>query len=281
MIEISPKTKRILILAGLGLLFITLGAAIFQSVQLTHTKTVKQISIYESSTDWYSTGPIIAQKGDRLKIDVTSTGGNAKLKVESQDGKSILSEVEASRFNYDITLPNDNTYTVYIWTRAWPFSSTFVAVHGSIVQSRIMLEFFPAGYAASALILVGVGLFCVIGLMYYRDVVGVREKSRVEQEWAEYKKYKKEEAQNQNQNRSEKNRRTTNSHTADDPYTILGVSKFASRSEVVDAYRRLAKEWHPDKFAKHQDPKVWEMANEKFKKINAAYEEIKRIKGWN
>ena len=96
-----------------------------------------------------------------------------------------------------------------------------------------------------------------------------------------FKKYKNEEAKNQNKNQSEKNQRKINNQTTDDPYTILGVFKFASRSEVVDAYRKLAKEWHPDMFAKHQDPKVWEMANEKFRKIKAAYEEIKRIRGWN
>ncbi|MEM8664128.1 MAG: DnaJ C-terminal domain-containing protein [Pseudomonadota bacterium] len=53
---------------------------------------------------------------------------------------------------------------------------------------------------------------------------------------------------------------------ARDPYTVLGVSKSASESEVKSAYRRLAKRYHPDTNA--DDPK----AQERFAEVNAAYE---------
>lgn len=52
---------------------------------------------------------------------------------------------------------------------------------------------------------------------------------------------------------------------ARDPYTVLGVSKTASQSEVKSAYRRLAKRYHPDT---NDDPK----AQERFAEVNAAYE---------
>ncbi|MEM8852391.1 MAG: J domain-containing protein [Pseudomonadota bacterium] len=53
---------------------------------------------------------------------------------------------------------------------------------------------------------------------------------------------------------------------ARDPYTVLGVSKSASESEIKSAYRRLAKRYHPDTNA--EDPK----AQERFAEVNAAYE---------
>ncbi len=51
-----------------------------------------------------------------------------------------------------------------------------------------------------------------------------------------------------------------------DPYTVLGVAKSASEAEVKKAFRRLAKEHHPDRNA--NDPK----AKERFAELNGAYE---------
>ncbi len=53
---------------------------------------------------------------------------------------------------------------------------------------------------------------------------------------------------------------------AKDLYDILGVSRSASPDEVKSAYRKLSKEWHPDK---HKGDKA---AEDKFKEINQAYE---------
>ena len=49
-----------------------------------------------------------------------------------------------------------------------------------------------------------------------------------------------------------------------DYYSILGVERKATKDEIKKAYRRLAKEWHPDI---NQDPK----AKEVFRDINEAY----------
>lgn len=55
---------------------------------------------------------------------------------------------------------------------------------------------------------------------------------------------------------------------ARDYYEILGLSKSASVDEIKSAYRKLSKEWHPDK---HKGEKK---AEEKFKEINEAYEAL-------
>ena len=53
---------------------------------------------------------------------------------------------------------------------------------------------------------------------------------------------------------------------ANNPYEALGISKTASADEIKSAYRRLAKQYHPD-----QNPDNKE-AESKFKEINSAYE---------
>ena len=55
----------------------------------------------------------------------------------------------------------------------------------------------------------------------------------------------------------------------DDPYKVLGVSPDASDDEIKQAYRRLAKQYHPDR-----NPGD-EAAAKKMQQINAAYEQIK------
>ena len=60
-----------------------------------------------------------------------------------------------------------------------------------------------------------------------------------------------------------------------DPFSILGVSREASDDDIKKAYRRLARENHPDKFT---DPAERSRAEEKMKEINAAYEEIGKIR---
>lgn len=55
----------------------------------------------------------------------------------------------------------------------------------------------------------------------------------------------------------------------DDPYSVLGVDRNASDEEIKKAYRRLAKQYHPDLHP--NDPE----ATKKMQQINAAYEQIK------
>ena len=55
----------------------------------------------------------------------------------------------------------------------------------------------------------------------------------------------------------------------EDPYQVLGVSPDASDEEIKRAYRRLAKQYHPDLNPGDQE------AAKKMQQVNAAYEQIK------
>jgi tetratricopeptide (TPR) repeat protein len=61
-----------------------------------------------------------------------------------------------------------------------------------------------------------------------------------------------------------------------DPYSVLGVSPNASDDEVKKAYRELARKYHPDNY--HDNP-LSELAQEKMKEVNEAYDEINRMRG--
>lgn len=62
-----------------------------------------------------------------------------------------------------------------------------------------------------------------------------------------------------------------------DPYEILGVNRDATDEQIKAAYREKARKFHPDNFA--DNPAAAEMANEKMKEINDAYDAaIKRRK---
>ena len=57
-----------------------------------------------------------------------------------------------------------------------------------------------------------------------------------------------------------------------DPYKILGVSKDATDIEIKNAYRALARKYHPDTYADNEA--MAELATEKMKEINEAYDQI-------
>lgn len=58
-----------------------------------------------------------------------------------------------------------------------------------------------------------------------------------------------------------------------DPYQVLGVSPNASDDQIKSAYRELARKYHPDNYA---DNPLADLAQEKMKQINEAYDTIQR-----
>ncbi|WP_428740987.1 TerB family tellurite resistance protein [Tenacibaculum sp.] len=65
---------------------------------------------------------------------------------------------------------------------------------------------------------------------------------------------------------------------SDSAYKMLEITKEVSNDELKKAYRRMAKKYHPDKL-QNLGEEHKKGANEKFQKIQAAYEQIKKERG--
>ncbi len=63
------------------------------------------------------------------------------------------------------------------------------------------------------------------------------------------------------------------------PYEILQIPASANVEEIKTAFRKLAKEFHPDRVA-YLGEEVQSAAKEKFQKINQAYDKLKKRKGF-
>ena len=59
------------------------------------------------------------------------------------------------------------------------------------------------------------------------------------------------------------------------PFRILEISPSATNNEVKKAYRKMANKYHPDKVA-HLGKEMQNIAEEKFKAVSEAYQEIKK-----
>jgi len=65
----------------------------------------------------------------------------------------------------------------------------------------------------------------------------------------------------------------------DSAYKILEIEKSASTSDIKKAYRTMVKKYHPDKL-QHMDEVYRKGAEDKFRKVQEAYEQIQKEKGF-
>lgn len=65
----------------------------------------------------------------------------------------------------------------------------------------------------------------------------------------------------------------------DSAYKILEIDKSASTDEIKKAYRTMAKKYHPDKL-QHMDEAYRKGAEDKFRKVQEAYEQLQKEKGF-
>ena len=66
--------------------------------------------------------------------------------------------------------------------------------------------------------------------------------------------------------------------STDGAYKILEIDASASEAEIKKAYRKMAIKYHPDK-VQHLGDDFQKMAEEKFKTLNEAYQNIKKERG--
>ena len=65
----------------------------------------------------------------------------------------------------------------------------------------------------------------------------------------------------------------------DSAYKILEIEKTANSDQIKKAYRTMVKKYHPDKL-QHMDEVYRNGAEEKFRKVQEAYEQIQRERGF-
>jgi len=68
--------------------------------------------------------------------------------------------------------------------------------------------------------------------------------------------------------------------STDAAFKILEVDTNATDEEVKKAYRKMAMKYHPDKVS-YLGEDFKKVAHEKFQKVNEAYEQIKKERGFN
>ena len=68
-------------------------------------------------------------------------------------------------------------------------------------------------------------------------------------------------------------------NSRDNAYKILEIDKTATVDEIKKAYRKMAKKYHPDKVA-HLGKEHQKGAEEKFKQVQKAYEQLQKERGF-
>ena len=73
-----------------------------------------------------------------------------------------------------------------------------------------------------------------------------------------------------------KNTNYQNKKTKKSPYEILGINKNATEQDIRTAYRKLVKQYHPDRVA-GLGREFQELANKKFIEIKDAYNTLMKL----
>ena len=98
------------------------------------------------------------------------------------------------------------------------------------------------------------------------DIFGLNSKSRYQRQSSSYQR-------NQKSNQG-------NLSKGKDPYEVLDCSRDDSTAEIKKKYRKLVKEYHPDRIISKDLPDDFvQFANKRFKEIQDAYEKIMKMRG--
>jgi len=68
----------------------------------------------------------------------------------------------------------------------------------------------------------------------------------------------------------------------EDPFNVLGVTRDDSDAQIKAVHRKLVRENHPDKLVAQGLPQEFvDLANDKLARINAAYDQIRKLRGFS
>jgi DnaJ-domain-containing protein 1 len=106
-----------------------------------------------------------------------------------------------------------------------------------------------------------------------------RQRQRARQEYAERQRQAEREWEREQQWQAERQRETERRRTVEQMpvnwWDLLGVSPNASREEIARSYRRTIQRYHPDRVL-GLAPEFLELAENRTKALNAAYDQAKR-----
>jgi curved DNA-binding protein CbpA len=105
-----------------------------------------------------------------------------------------------------------------------------------------------------------------------------RKQSQREQAQQEKDRQNKHERERQEREREQQERQWSDNNMPD-PYEILQVNRSDTKETVKDAWRKLVLTYHPDR-AKDKDSTTQQLYAREFIKINNAWEQIKKDRGW-
>lgn len=90
-------------------------------------------------------------------------------------------------------------------------------------------------------------------------------------------RYKNSYQENHHYNNARSEYRKAEPQSVEYSYSVLGISTNATDAEVKKAYRKLVMECHPDHYANSTEEDCIR-ANERFRKVNEAYEAVKQFR---
>jgi hypothetical protein len=217
-------------------------------------------------------------------------------------GNSVANILSQSTTSYEVNGLNPST-TYYFTVRVWNIVNEF-SDSNQVTIATLANDGAPSFALDNSTLIFGIVLVAVVvpvvsAVAVYRrksnskadysKVFAHAERDRLERERAARERVERErvererrraeeEREREERQRAEEKWRQNHHNNSYDPFAVLGVPKGATSTQVKAAWRELCKTWHPDMI--QGDARVKQMANEKFRSINEAYDEIKRMKGW-
>lgn len=172
-------------------------------------------------------------------------------------------------------------------TTAYIIVYVFTAVHASIMLSAADGDF-------RIFLIIFYIVFCFVMKFSIAEYFKKKEEFEAEQQEAKQEK-KEQKQQDQQQNgywyrdhygrkrwqsteQQEQTQTRTTNYALMDAYMTLGVVEGDSDDDIKEAYKRLVKKWHPDRFVQEGEAAI-HRAEEKTKEINKAYDLICQHRG--